>query len=189
MPNWCATSYRIDGSKSQCDKLYQLFQQTLAEKSLDASNEASPRWLGHIVEALGADPKKIPCRGFWEDIDYRDGVISLFVESAWAECSGVRQLLEERFPEVTIYYQSEELGCEIFQSNDALGIYFPDQYLLQTDEDTYYFCKLADLIAAVREITGESDLQTFDDCREALRSWSDNQTGKYAITYECDYVE
>lgn len=52
MANWATTSYRIEGSKSDLEKLYGVIYGFMTEKKKPVSETASKDWEGNIVKAL-----------------------------------------------------------------------------------------------------------------------------------------
>ena len=130
-------------------------------------------WLGNLVIKLGGDWNKIYCRGSWDNLLYENGVISFSIESAWNEPNEVRHFIEEKFPNIKLYYQSEESGMGIYITNDDTGQYFPERfYLWVENEETEYYDNLENLILDIEKITGSKNLKTLDSCRKALNSYS-----------------
>lgn len=137
-------------------------------------NGFGPSWLGNLVIKLGGDWEKVYCRGSWDNLLVEtDDTLSFTVESAWGELNEVRELIEKHFPDIKLYYQSEEPGMGIYTTNDDTGQYFPQQYYLWVeDEDTEYYDNLESLIEAVERITGSKHLKSLDSCKKALESFS-----------------
>lgn len=130
-------------------------------------------WLGNLVIKLGGDWNKVDCRGSWDNLLlHDDGTVSFCVESAWGEPYEVRELIEDKFPDIRIYYQSEEPDNVIYTTNDDTGEYFPEKYCLWVeDEETDYYTSFEHLIEAVQKITGSKHLKTLDSCKKALESY------------------
>lgn len=137
-------------------------------------NSFGLKWLGNLVIKLGGDWKKIYCRGSWDNLLlHEDGSISFSVEAAWDEPNEVREFIESKFPDIKLYYQSEEPDMAIYQTNDALGDYFPERYYLWLENgESEYYQNLNDLIKNVENITGSKMLKTFNSCKKALESYS-----------------
>lgn len=134
-------------------------------------------WLGNLVIKLGGDWKKIYCRGSWDNLLHENEVISFSVESAWDEPDEVRHLIEEKFPDIKLYYQCEESGMGIYITNDGTGQYFPEKYYLWIENgETDYYDNLESLIQDVERITGSKNLKTLDSCRKALETYSRNNS-------------
>lgn len=174
MPNWAYSQYHAIGDKEQLDKLHTIMSELEEMKSPGLhENGFGSTWLGNLVIKLGGDWKKIYCRGSWDNLIYEDGVISFSVESAWGELNEVRHLIEEKFPDIKLYYQCEELGMGIYITNDDTGQFFPEEYYLWVENgETDYYDNLDDLLKDVEKITGSKNLRTLDSCRKALESYS-----------------
>lgn len=175
MANWAYTQLHCDGDKEQLKKLHSIMEELESMKAPGLhENGFGSTWLGNLVIKLGGDWNKIYCRGSWDNlILHQDSTVSFSVESAWDEPNEVRKFIEERFPEIRIYYQTEESGMGIYKTNDVTGEYFPEEfYLWVENEETEYYNSLDQLIEAVQKITGSKNLHTLDSCRKALESYS-----------------
>lgn len=174
MPNWAYTQYKATGDKNQLQKLYSTMKELEEMKDpglLD--NGFGSTWLGNLVFKLGGDWSKIYCRGEWGCLEIDSDILYFSAESAWGEMNEVRKFLEEKFPGIKIYYQCEEPGMGIYITNDDTDLFFPDKYYLwiENEEPTYY-SNFEELVDDVKEITGESELETLEDCEKALREHS-----------------
>ena len=174
MPNWCFSQYHATGDKEQIKKLYSIMDELECMKSPGLhENGFGSTWLGNLIIKLGGDWKKIYCRGSWDNLIYENGVISFSVESAWGELNEVRNFIEEKFPDIKLYYQSEEPGMGIYVTNDDTGQFFPEEYYLWVENgETDYYDNLDDLLKDVEKITGSKNLKTLDSCRKALETYS-----------------
>lgn len=169
MPNWCANCYVAVGDRQQLHELHTIMYELECMKEPLHPNDFGTSWLGNLVIRLGGDWTKIYCRGSWDDLCYDDESLTFSVESAWNELNEVRALIEEQFPGIKLYYQSEEPGMGIYITNDPTGEYFPDRYCLWVEnEDSGYYPTIETLAKAVESITGSRHLATFDACRKAL---------------------
>lgn len=131
-------------------------------------------WLGNLVIKLGGDWEKVYCRGYWYNLVLHDDcTVSFSVESAWGELNEVREFIEEKFPGVKLYFQCEESGNGVYETNDGTGEYFPERYYLWVEgSDSLYHETLEGLINDVENITGSKNLKTLDSLRKALESYS-----------------
>lgn len=167
--------YHATGDKEQLKKLHSVMDELegLKDPGLH-ENGFGKTWLGNLVIKLGGDWEKIYCRGYWENLLLHDnGTVSFSVESAWGELNEVREFIEEKFPGVKLYFQCEESGMGIYQTNDDTGEYFPEKYYLWVeDSETQYHETLEGLINDVENITGSKNLKTLDSCKKALESYS-----------------
>lgn len=175
MPNWAYTQYHAVGDKEQLKKLYSVMDELECMKAPGLyENGFGSTWLGNLVIKLGGDWNKVYCRGSWDNLQlHDDGTVSFSVESAWDELNEVREFIEVKFPDIHIYYQTEEPGMGIYKTNDNTGQYFPEKYYLWVeDNETEYHNNLESLIRDVENITGSKNLRTLDSCRKALESYS-----------------
>lgn len=173
MPNWASTCYIATGDKEQLKQLHDVMVELECMKEPLHPNGFGNTWMGNLVMKLGGDWEKVYCRGSWDDLTFNGDQITFHVESAWGELNEVRELIEEHFPDIKLYYQSEEPGMGIYITNDDTGTYFPERYYLWVeDEDTEYYQSLESLAKAVENITGSKHLTTLNSCRKALESFS-----------------
>ena len=175
MPNWCYSQYHATGDKEQLKKLYSIMDELECMKSPGLhENGFGSTWLGNLVIKLGGNWKQVYCRGSWNDLLlHEDGTVSFSVESAWGELYDVRKFIEEHFSCVTLYFQCEESGMGIYQTNDDTGQYFPEKYYLWVEVGiTEYYTNLEALTKEVENITGSKNLKTLDSCKKALETYS-----------------
>lgn len=175
MPNWCYSEYIATGDKKQLKKLHSLMDELEGLKAPGLhDNGFGSTWLGNLVIKLDGDWEKIYCRGSWDNLLlHDDGTVSFSVESAWGELNEVREFIEEKFPGVKLYFQCEESGNGVYETNDGTGEYFPERYYLWVeDSDSLYHETLEGLIKDVENITGSKNLKTLDSCRKSLESYS-----------------
>ena len=59
MANWASTSYRIEGSESDLNKVYDIIDNFVTSKSKPVLEDASKEWEGNIVKALGASDEQL----------------------------------------------------------------------------------------------------------------------------------
>ena len=94
-------------------------------------NSFGSTWLGNLVIKLDGDWNKLYCRGSWDNLLLHDyGTISFIVKSAWDEPNDVREFIEEKFPDIHLYYQCKEPGMCVYKTNDDTGQFFPEKYYL-----------------------------------------------------------
>ena len=175
MPNWAYSQYHCIGNKDQLLKLHSIMTELEDMKAPGLhENDFGSTWLGNLIIKLGGDWNKIYCRGSWDNrLLHKDGAVSFSVESAWDEPNEVREFIEEKFPDIHLYYQCEESGEGIYKTNDNTGQYFPEKYYLWVeDESTEYYNSLEGLIRDVEKMTGSKNLKTFDACEKALKTYS-----------------
>ena len=196
MPNWCYTSYAVEGPKEQLQKLSDLMDHvaSMPQPGL-IKNDFGSSWLGNLVSALGIDPLSQPelrCRGEYYNVDLNQlGYMTFDTMTAWCEADGTRHLIEEKFPGVHLYFISEEFGCNYWETNDVEGKYFSERYYFRAENfddenDGNYYETLPELIEAVEKATGVTGLQTFEDCDEALHEHEDGDCAYalYQVSFE-----
>ena len=179
MPNWCSTSYRIVGKKEEVnDLLAKIKQLDEMDKPL-VENGFGNLWLGCLVTILGGDWNKIYCRGYISDFSLDDGILSIETETAWAEMEEVRHYIEEIYPELDIFYYSEEGGCEIYQTNDCGKQFFSFRFILDDFEGDgpQYYDNTESLLEDASEIFGKK-LKTMVDLEEIV-----NESDCYSLHY------
>lgn len=175
MPNWAYSQYFATGDKEQLKKLYSIMSELEEMKAPGLhENGFGSTWLGNLVIKLGGNWKQVYCRGSWDNLLlHEDGTVSFSVESAWGELYDVRKFIEEYFPDVRLFFQCEESGMGIYQTNDDTGQYFPEKYYLWVENgDTEYYNNLEALAKVVENITGSKNLKTLDSCKKALETYS-----------------
>ena len=152
MPNWAYTQYKNRGSEKEVAALYKTIQSLAERKESLLPNGFGKLWLGNLVNALGGDWEKIYCRGQILDYSLENGLLIINTETAWGEMSETRHFIQSKFPSLQIYFQTEEPGMCIFQTNDAAGEYFPDRWLLDWNDEAknlYIYEYFLDLPAVI----------------------------------------
>lgn len=132
-------------------------------------------WLGNLVIKLGGDWKKYRCRGEIIGYDMEDNVLTIYQSTAWCEQEGVRQIIEETFPSIKVYYREEEPGCGVYNTNDSSGEYFPERYYLDSYDDNEYFRTMEEAAGYVSEIVGKTINPTENDIVQALDDYVEQQ--------------
>lgn len=157
MPNWAYTTYKIRGSEVEVAALHKTIQDLAERKESLLPNGFGKLWLGNLVKALGGDWEKVYCRGQILDYSLENGILRINTETAWGEMSEVRHLIEAKYPSLQIFFQTEECGMCIFQTNDASGDVFPERWLLDYNDEKAnlfiweYFTNLPAVIEHLKE--------------------------------------
>ena len=157
MANWAYSVYKIKGSEEEVAALYKTIQDLEQRKESLLPNGFGKLWLGNLVQALGGDWEKIYCRGQILDYSLENGILKINTETAWGEMSDVRHLIEIKYPSLQIFFQTEECGMCIFQTNDATGEIFPERWLLDYNdekENIYIWEYFKDLPAVIEYLKG-----------------------------------
>ena len=157
MPNWAYTQYKIKGSESEEAALHKTIQDLDQRKDSILPNGFGKLWLGNLVHVLGGDWEKIYCRGHILDYSLENGILKINTETAWGECSETRHFIQSKYPSLQIYFQTEEPGMCIFQTNDSTGEIFPERWLLDYNDEKEnvfiweYFTDLPAVIEYLKE--------------------------------------
>ena len=160
MPNWSHTYYTLTGDTGQIKELHGIMSEL---EGIDEPNYC-PRWLGLLVERLGGDIVRVPCRGSWSDLEHRnDDSLCFSITHAWRHPEYLEDLIRCKFDKLNIYYQEQELDGGIFTSNDLQGEHYPETVLLDAGGNIDYFVG-EDAFAVLSKISG----QTISTWKEAF---------------------
>lgn len=177
MANWASTSYRIEGSKENLKKVYNVIDEFMSERRKPVEVNASSEWEGNIIRALGATDEQMKnnyLRGFIEEYEMDGDIIRIEAEEAWGT-TDFRYVLAQLMPELTIYYIVEEPGCEVYATNDAEGKYFPERFYVDAyvngDYQSEYFDTEEQAMTYVANLLGKqevskNELENWNECHE-----------------------
>lgn len=174
MPNWCLTTYKCIGEKKEVFKLYNTIKKMDRGKESVLPNGFGKLWLGNLVHLLGGDWEKIYCRGEITSYCYRAREDCLVIDmmTAWTEPCDTRHFIESVFPGIKIYYTAEELGNEVFCTNDSSGEIFPERFLLDYEDGTQYFNTLEGAVKFISSEIGQPIKATnTDDVNHVINEW------------------
>lgn len=169
MANYCFTKYAIEGKKE------------VLVRVADAINHGEG-WMKKSIENLrlkiDEDEYDYVYRAEWETgarVEDRDGVSVLFFTQAypWDHVDVIDWVLEELGePEPNIYMLIQLFECEVHQTNDSEGKYFPERYHVFTDEDNddVYFLTKEEALAHIRK---QYNLSDDYDTLEKLQEYCD----------------
>ena len=157
MPNWCMTSYALIGERKEVRCLYNKMKKLQDRKTPLVPNGFGVTWLGCLVKALGKDPQSVYCRGSWSNLKLsEEGVLTFDTEHAWSRPAEVELLIESSFPSVKIYFLEEELGMDIFQTNDESGQYFKEQIIIDEESEGMEYYTEEEAFKRISELTGKT---------------------------------
>lgn len=177
MANWASTSYRIEGSKEDLEKVYNVIDEFMSERRKPVVVDASNEWEGNIIRALGATDEQMKnnyLRGFIEEYEMDGDIIRIEAEEAWGT-TDFRHVLAQLMPELTIYYIVEEPGCEVYATNDVDGKYFPERFYVDAyvngDYQSEYFETEEQAMTYVANLLGKkevskNELENWNECHE-----------------------
>ena len=191
MANWASTSYAIEGSKSDLERMFNVINDFVKSNVKPVEANASKKWEGNIVKALGASEEQMKnnyLRGFIQTYEIIDGVLYIEAEEAWG-ATDFRHLLAKLMPELTIYYIVEECGCEVYATNDCDGKYFTESYYVDIciDGDYFndYFNTEEQVLSYVAQLLKKESV-TMKDIDEWNEEQDDNEN--YIYVHEFKYV-
>lgn len=178
MPNWCSTAYVIEGDVQEVKNLYELMKGLEEREKPSVENGFGTSWLGCLVDALGSDWDKVRCRGDWSNLEMDGDTLKFTTETAWAPCNETFDLVCDKFPSLTYYYQSEEPGMVIYETNDRCGKYFTDKYVVDMcTPDKEYYCEYfrdeASMYKWFEEVF-EQPVKSKKDVEEITADWNDD---------------
>lgn len=147
MPNWCFSSYVIEGRKKELQSLHSKMKRLEKRKKSLVENGFGKTWLGNLVTRLGGDWQEVYCRGSWSDLDWNGAILRFNTETAWGPMTEVFNFIKSIYPSLEIYYMAEEKGNGVFITNDTEGRFFSDRYYLDSDGpvDDHYFETIEEL--------------------------------------------
>ena len=187
MPNWCYTSYVIDGKRKEVQSLFSKMNNLERRKKSLVDNGFGKTWLGNLVTKLGADWQKVYCRGSWSDLDWNGAILRFNTETAWGPMTEVFKFIKSIYPSLEIYYMAEEDGNGVYCSNDVEGRYFRDRYRIEYDCDYEYFTTIEGVLGYVSGIIGK-ELKSKAAMEAAINDWNDNTEDDdrkfYFVEYE-----
>lgn len=191
MANWASTSYAIEGSKSDLERVFNVIDGFVKGNVKPVEENTSKEWEGNIVTALGATDEQMKnnyLRGFIQTYEIIDGVLHLEAEEAWGT-TDFRHLLAKLMPVLTIYYIVEECGCEVYATNDCDGKYFTESYYVDICIDGDYFSEYFDtekqVLAYVAQLLKKESV-TMKEIDEWNEEQDDNEN--YIYVHEFKYV-
>lgn len=195
MANWCSTSYVVVGNEKEVRNFYQRLKKIL-NNSEALKSDFGNSWLGNILDNFGFSPEDIYCRGYITDFGF--GVnkddkglnLSFGTETAWAPMNEVfDKIFKEHYPSLKYYYIAEEPGCELYETNDAKGLYF-QPFLLDLYGDKFgwdiheYYDNLEDALKAANEIL-QKDFVSIKEVEDYISDLED----VYGSLYEFQIID
>lgn len=187
MANLCSTIYKCVGDEKELEKLYQLIKKNY---------ESGEPYICSILESMGVDLKELDnkCLRYRGDVtyfDYDDGILTIDQDTAWCEQEGFRISIEEKYPNVKVFYCEEEPGFGIYRTNDIEGEYFFEKFVIDSRDDHEYFDRIDSVVEYLSKHYGivvdnetEEGMQASID--KYVRSRNDDF---YMYVHEFKYVE
>ena len=134
----------------------------------------------------------VRCRGSWNGLEMDGDVLKFSTETAWAPCSETFDLVREAFPNLRYYFQAEEPGMEVYETNDEFGTYFSDRFFLDacSPEEEYlseYFETQEDAFAWLEEKCGEP-IKSAEDVKALDERWQSKSEDAFCYLHEFQIV-
>ena len=191
MPNWCFSSYVIEGRKKELQSLHSKMKRLEKRKKSLVENGFGKTWLGNLATRLGGDWQEVYCRGSWSDLDWNGAILRFNTETAWGPMTEVFNFIKSIYPSLEIYYMAEENGNGVFITNDTEGRFFSDRYYLDSDGpvDDHYFETIEELAQVISEIVGHPVGESFEECEKALDDHMEKNPDEWYSLHEfriCD---
>lgn len=190
MPNWCWTFYVVEGKKEEVGDLYDKIGSLANAKDPLVKNGFGKMWLGCLVNALGGNWKDVYCRGELTDWS-RDSEtqVRFSVMSAWAELDEMRKFLKWKYPSLNFYFQSEEPGMVVYETNDTEGRHFPERIKVENLEDgSEYFETWEDAYDHISEIT-KTPVASGREMSDAVEAYNEAHSDGGIYVHEFQIVE
>ncbi len=168
MANCCWTTYKCVGKLKELRELCAIIRRNERRKQPRVENDFGVLWLGCIIDEMGLDWHDYDCRGVVLDTRLEDDVLTIYQDTAWTEQEGFRLAIEQHFPTIKVYYKDEEPCCDVFTTNDAEGLYFPERFMLDQYEDPKYFTTIKEAANYVSTIVHHSVEPSFMAISDAL---------------------
>ena len=153
MANIASVAYAIEGPQKNLEEILGAICLAMTDKK---------HWTEYkACEHLGFSEQELDGKRLGGEIDddptLENGVLSFYAEERWG-LQDFNELLEQKFPDIKIYWVVEESGCEVYATNDKEGKYFPDRFYVDIciDDiyDSEYFTKEESMWKWISEKTG-----------------------------------
>ena len=140
MANWADTSYTIEGNPESLRKIHEaILHHSVREGSSDS-------WEGNVINQLGLNPDDTPqryLRGFIEEpVEFTGDLLKFNAEEAWG-VTDFDEFLTDIFPDIKVWWSTEEPMLEVYQTNDKEGKFYPERYIIDLcineKDDMEYF--------------------------------------------------
>lgn len=191
MANWCSTSYSVcSENKELLQKICNAINECAAMEE-PLIPDSSPNWIGNIFKKM--DIKAEAERTFWSEAKIENGVLKFSESSAWSRGYAIISLQDHFCKEdddsfLSIYFVSEELGQEIYETNDESGEFYPERYCWYGDDGDEYFNTFEELKKHVQDfLEVDTDFKDVEEINEALEE-AEDEVGSQHV-YEISFVD
>lgn len=190
MPTLCNTTYKCVGDKKEIQSLYYLIQQMQQSDKPIIENESGNMWLGNLVTLLGADWNQYSCRGKITFYLLEDNVLTIEQETAWLEQKGIRELINDKFPSIKVYFTDENFEDYYFSTNDKDGIYCKHRYFIDSSEDGFMeFDDIESLAEFVSKMTESKINADLIEVRATIAEYTDKIEEAGDDYFYCNFYE
>lgn len=185
MANWAMTTYIIEGPQEDLQKIYD------AIKNPSVQEGSSDEWEGNILNTLGIkwDDKDYYMRGFIYDEPELDDILTINAEEAYG-LTDFRIPLKKHFPNIKIYWNTEEPDDDVYATNDVDGKYFQERFYVNVwtkDADGIeYFCSKDNALKYVSNMT-KGTVNSIEDIEKFNKKYNDSD--QYIIFRKYDVIK
>lgn len=187
MANWAFTTYNIEGSKSDLKAIENTINEFM-NGTRTPEPESSKEWEGNVIKALGGEILEGEfMRGFFHLVCMYNDFLHIECEEAWG-ATDFRIALKRIFPDIKVYFVTEEQDGDVFATNDKKGKYFPERFYVDAcvkDEYTHeYFQTEKDMFDYLKNKFGINSYEEAED-------FSDEhyESDEYISLYKFEVVE
>lgn len=165
MANISFTIVKIFDEVESLKKMAKLFGQATSEKTeydilLD---------LGYTEEEVD----NLDARGYIDqyELDYEKKMLKVFISHKWDVPTDFLKALWAKFPESSIYFATEERGCEVFETNDSEFKYFDRYIVLPPNSEDEYYHTFEDLQNDTIDTYGyqKNEIDTFEKLKKKVK--------------------
>ncbi len=134
---WCYTSYAITGKKESILTLNNILH-GLEKTKKTPKNDFQPaknESLEDLISKLGQDPRKYDCNGRWinRKLKKNGTVLSLEIETNLQRNRDFEIIIQDRFPDIKIFFIEQEFNSGIYNTNDTDGSWFPKCVIIDNE--------------------------------------------------------
>lgn len=178
MPNWCFTSYVVEGDKKELNDLYKKMKSLENCSSSLVENASNKTSLGDLITSLGGDCEIVKCRGSWEGLAIRGGAMCFSTYTTWTDAIEAIEFINSKYPSLNFYYMAEEPETEYFVCNDTEGHVFSQRYYfcpnVYYDDGRYYsYAELNEFLRDVAEFVGKP-INSISEAKNVISEYIDN---------------
>ena len=144
-----------------------------------------------VLEELGYSDEEMydmDLRGY---IDYfvlneDKRILDVSITHKWCSPIDFLRAIAKKFPDASIYYSTEETGCEIFETNDVDGEFFDKYIVIDMESEDEYFHDFDDLQKWAIDLFGfdKKEIDTFDKLKRKVEEADDDLS-----VYEFEIVD